>query len=233
MRWALLLSICFIMFGYSITRYVLIPLQDQVIHYYGMNDVQYNLLQSIYAWPNSISCFIGGIMMDKIGLHSMIFIAWTTNMIGCSIMTLSASPTMISYIMLSISRIIVGIGNEVMTITLRVYIVDNFKRNKHGIIFGVFLTMISISLGLNNIFIYQIYSLSKSMQFAVSVPLMIYPIVSAPLLLHILWQKRHPNHQKTTKSHTSLITPTTKTRRSIARKQTINFSVHEIKQFPK
>ena len=44
--------------SYGINRYVLVPIQDQLIDWY-------NLLMTLYSWPNVLFSMICGILIDK------------------------------------------------------------------------------------------------------------------------------------------------------------------------
>ena len=190
MQWLLLFVVCFAMIGYTVSRYQLIPIQDQLIDYYDINDSNYTLLQSLYSWPNGLASILFGILIDKLGLNIMIFVAFIFTMIGNSITIYSAASYHVtdSYLMLCIARTIVGIGNESFNTSLRVFIVKNFDKNRYGLVFAIYSATVSFIQALNSIFMYQVYSISKSILFTLSVPLMIYPICTLPLFIHMIYE---------------------------------------------
>ena len=60
------------------------------MEFYGIDSVNYNLLQLLYSWPNAITCIISGIMIDKLGLYRMIMSTFIATIFGISLMYISA-----------------------------------------------------------------------------------------------------------------------------------------------
>eukprot|EP01084_Bolivina_argentea_P017229 32180_1 len=231
MNWHLILSVCFFVIGYGLNRYVLIAIQDQLIFFYSISDVDYNLLASLYSWPNAITLLLCGFTIDKIGLIKVLVISWIITMIESCLSVISALPTFKSFVLLCIGRIIVGIGNESLNISLKVFIVNSFNKNEYGFTMSAFSSSINIASAINNPLIYEIYSFFDSIQIALSVPLIISPILSLPLVLCIIYNHFTQINQKHDES-TMLITPNSMTNKTkTARKQTIDFNVSALKQF--
>lgn len=175
------------MFAYAANRFPLVSIQDQLMEFYDINSVNYNLLQLLYSWPNAISCIISGIMIDKIGLNRVIMIAFITTISGLLIMFISV--TIHSFALLCTSRFMVGVGNETMRISLIVLISSIFTKNRYGIAIGFFISSIAISTSLNTVITYQIYELfGESIEFALLYPLILSTILAVPLLSYISFQ---------------------------------------------
>eukprot|EP01084_Bolivina_argentea_P174650 302522_1 len=237
MKWFLLLAICLVDLGYGINRYILIPLQDQLIDYYNINSVDYNLLQSIYSWPNAITLLFCGIIIDKIGLNRMIFISWSITMFGGVLVTISSIYTFRNYLMLCIGRIIIGISNEAMNVCLKVYIVNKFDKKEYGFAMAAYIAFQGVAGAVNNVFVFQMYLLLNSLQLALTAPLIIYPILSFPFFVMTIkntyCQSMFITNTNTNNENESskLITPTTKAKMKVPRRQTVNLNLSTLKKF--
>lgn len=62
-RWVVLVILCLGMFGYSYCYDNVVALQDQLQSEYNLSNIQYNMLYSIYAFPNCFIPIIGGVIM--------------------------------------------------------------------------------------------------------------------------------------------------------------------------
>eukprot|EP01084_Bolivina_argentea_P168535 292242_1 len=202
-QWLLLFFICLVLFCYATNRFGLIPIQDQIINYYEINSIDYNLTQSLYSWPNVATCIICGLLCDKIGLNKMLFGSWIIIIIGSIIVTLSAQNAYISYWMLCLGRTFVGVGNESIAITIKVFAWNNFNPNQHGLIFGIIVAGVSVGISMNSIFIYQFFKLTNSIQFTISLPLIINTILPLPLFTYITCNNRLKRNRKTISSDTT------------------------------
>ena len=168
----LLFTISLSGFAYQTSRWCLRPVQDQLIDYYNIHTVEYTILQSFYSWPNIVSCIICGILINRIGLNKMFIASYLINMVGLFLMIISVIK--IDYIYLCISRVIVGISNESLRISLNIYLVSNFNANRHGIVLSIFVASLAISSAINASLIYQIYLfVNKSMILTLSYPLFV------------------------------------------------------------
>ena len=177
-RWIILIIICIIAVPHAFNRHVLVPIQDQLIEWYNINDIQYNLLMTLYAWPNFIFCVVCGILIDRFGVRIILILSWIVVMIGLGILVYSS--VIKQYLLLCISRIIVGIGNESLSIACRIYVIEFFNRNEFALAFGVFVAFGGFGTGLNTLIGYQTYE-AHGIVFAISLPLIIGSCVCLPL----------------------------------------------------
>lgn len=182
-------------------RHVLVSIQDPLIVFFDINAVEYNLWQSLYSWPNAICCAMLGMLIDKIGLNRMIFGCFISCWIGLIIMTMSPSNFIDKdngYILLCISRVIVGSTNEALRIALRILVLNHFDTNRYGIAMSIFEGVILIWSALNNVIILQIYLLFDSIPNTLLIPSIIYPILAIPLFSYLFRQMyidKYPNSQ--------------------------------------
>ena len=94
-------------------------LKDKVIHdEESSNDIKYNMLYSVYAYPNIILPLIGGFIIDKFGIHfaSIMFTAFLA--IGQGIFTIAGymetddQSNNLPYTLAIVGRIVFGIGGD-------------------------------------------------------------------------------------------------------------------------
>eukprot|EP00483_Globobulimina_turgida_P010524 UN10545 len=226
MKWFFILALCLVVMGCALVRLNLMPIQDQLIQEYKINDIDYNLLQSLYSWPNCITSLFCGVLMDKIGVNRMVCILWVLTMIGCVIATLSATYT--SFTMLCIGRVVMGIGNEPLNVALKVIAVVNVDKKHYALVLAVLISFYSASFSINSIFVYQIYSLFNSIQFALAIPVIICPILAMPLLLYFVYthncHKTHPEPVDVELTHLIVTEEITK--------DTNNFKIADLKKLP-
>eukprot|EP01084_Bolivina_argentea_P012785 23939_1 len=209
-HWLLLAVFCLAVLAYGTNRYGLIPIQDQIIDYYDISDIDYNLLQSLYSWPNVVTCVVCGILCDKFGVNTMLFSSWSIMIIGDIIVILSAQNTYTFYWLLCIGRTIIGIGCESFNIAGKVFCWNQFNPKKHGVIFGIINATAALSSAANNIFIYQIYKLVNSIQITFLIQVIIIVCVSIPLFVYIFYNKQKESISSSESDTTNLLKPETK-----------------------
>ena len=185
-RWIILIIICINGVSYSFNGQVLVPIQDQIIEWYNIDDMQYNLLMTLYSWPNFIFSILCGILIDRFGVRIILSSCWVTILIGLGILVYSS--VIKQYLLLCISRIIVGIGNESLVIACRLYVTEFFNRNEFGFVFGVYMAFIGLGTGLNTLIGYQIYE-AHGIVFSISLPLIIGAFVCLPLFGLIYYER--------------------------------------------
>ena len=161
-------------------RYVLVPIQDQLMEWYAINAVQYQLLQTLYSWPNMICSILCGILIDKFSVRKILCVSWVILLIGLILIFISSFSS--DYIMLCVGRTITGIGNEGLSISLKLYVIHFFQTREYGIVFGVYLAFISFGNGLNSFVSFQIYQWFD-IKHSMAIPLVVAPIVSIPLFI--------------------------------------------------
>ena len=76
---------------------------------YDVKDSSFNLLFSLYAFPNIILPFIGGILMDKIGLRPSLMIFLSMSTVGYLLFSISVGIS--SFALALVSRILFALGS--------------------------------------------------------------------------------------------------------------------------
>eukprot|EP01084_Bolivina_argentea_P086914 157044_1 len=185
-RWLFCGIICLNTISLGFNRYNLVPIQDQIISWYNINAIDYNILMTLYIWPNVICGILFGIFTDKIGVRKIIILSWFITIIG--LFTVFYSSIIKNYILLCIARLIVGIGNEGLSLSLKLYLIEFFKPNEYSIAFSFVLSSPSIGNMFNTYFSYQIYVLFGIIT-AVSIPLIIAPFVCILLFTTMIVEK--------------------------------------------
>eukprot|EP01084_Bolivina_argentea_P227949 385074_1 len=180
LRWIILLIICSNGISYGVCRHILVPIQDQLIDWYDINSIKYNLLMTLYAWPNVIFCICWGVLIDRIGVKKIIFTSWSINIIGLFVILYSCIN--INYYLLCIGRFIVGIGNEGLNVSAKLYMIQFFKHSEYGIVFGVYSSFLALGSGVNTWITYRIY-LWFNIKYAMAIPLIISPFTAIPLFI--------------------------------------------------
>jgi MFS family permease len=90
-----------------------------------MSESQFNLLYSLYAFPNIIIPLIGGILIDKIGARVVLIITSTFCVLGQAIFGFGGYSNLFSIML--VGRIIFGIGGEVLHASQNTLISNWFK----------------------------------------------------------------------------------------------------------
>eukprot|EP01083_Nonionella_stella_P221463 791175_1 len=109
-RWVVLFLSCWAMFGSYYCYDNPTALANQFQDKYNLTDTQYNLLYSVYSFPNIILPLFGGALIDKIGaeISLLIFLCFITA--GQALFAFAASIN--SYPLMLIGRIVYGFGGE-------------------------------------------------------------------------------------------------------------------------
>lgn len=99
-------------------------LKTYVTHDSDTNDVRYNMLYSVYSYPNIILPLVGGILVDKVGLNFAIILFGTFQLIGEGIFTIAGfigtddRSNHLPFIVAIVGRFFLGMGGESLTVSL-------------------------------------------------------------------------------------------------------------------
>ena len=109
-RWIALSMLCFAMLSIYYCYDNPAALQNQILDTYNLTSVQYNTLYSIYALPNIIIPFFGGVLTDMLGPRTTVIVFFLCVMLGQGLFAIGAS---IGYYSLMVAgRCLFGIGSE-------------------------------------------------------------------------------------------------------------------------
>ncbi|KAK5583104.1 hypothetical protein RB653_004694 [Dictyostelium firmibasis] len=103
--------------------------------HYNMDATQYSRLYSVYAIPNIILVFLGGILVDLIGVNKCSIICSSLLTISIIISAISSTPA--NYELLLFSRILLGVGGETMIVCMASYITKFFEQSNQSLLFGL------------------------------------------------------------------------------------------------
>ncbi|KAM9952741.1 hypothetical protein ACTFIR_007796 [Dictyostelium discoideum] len=103
--------------------------------HYDMNASQYSRLYSVYAIPNIVLVFLGGILVDLIGVNKCSIICSTLLTISVVLCAISSTPA--NYELLLFSRILLGVGGETMIVCIASYITQFFETSNQSLLFGL------------------------------------------------------------------------------------------------
>ena len=153
LRWVICIVVCWSGMSYGINRYNLVPIQDQLIAAYSISAVEYNLLMSMYSWPNIVFAITCGVLVYKFGVRKMLCLSRFLTLLGLA--TIVYSSLDYDYTTLSMGRVNVGIGNEGLSLCLKLYLIGFFKSKEYSIVFALYLTFITLGSGFNTLAGYQ------------------------------------------------------------------------------
>ncbi|KAN0006980.1 hypothetical protein ACTFIU_005173 [Dictyostelium citrinum] len=103
--------------------------------HYDMDASQYSRLYSVYAIPNIVLVFLGGILVDLIGVNKCSIICSSLLTISIVLCAISATPA--NYELLLFSRILLGVGGETMIVCIASYITQFFETSNQSLLFGL------------------------------------------------------------------------------------------------
>ncbi|GIV46014.1 MAG: hypothetical protein KatS3mg036_0832 [Ignavibacterium sp.] len=136
LRWTVLLLISLGMFGNYYIYDSISPLADLLKSQLGFSDSNIGLLNAIYSFPNIIMVLIGGLIIDRIGTRTSVLIFTTLIMLGSIITAITGN-----IIVMSIGRLIFGLGAESMIVAITTVIARWFKGKELSFAFGLNLTV--------------------------------------------------------------------------------------------
>ncbi|EGC33659.1 hypothetical protein DICPUDRAFT_94995 [Dictyostelium purpureum] len=102
---------------------------------YSIDATQFGRLYSIYALPNVIMVFLGGILVDLIGTNKSSLIFSTILTISTILAAISSSTH--SYGLLMFSRVLLGLGGESLLVCIATFITDMFEANQVSLVMGI------------------------------------------------------------------------------------------------
>lgn len=91
----------------------------------AMGEAKFNLLYSLYAFPNVVVPLIGGMLIDKIGSRIVLIITCSICVLGQIIYSLGGLQNIFSIMLLG--RIVFGVGGEVLHAAQNTLISNWFK----------------------------------------------------------------------------------------------------------
>jgi MFS family permease len=134
-RWSILVITCFLTFGsyacYDTPGALVVYIQNDL----HVDSFQYNLLYSVYSWPNTILVFFGGILVDKLGTRVSGLIFTSIVLVGQCIYALGA--TIGSFDLMIFGRFVFGLGGESLAVVQSTITSHWFSGNELAMAFGI------------------------------------------------------------------------------------------------
>ncbi|UXI20375.1 GRIP and coiled-coil domain-containing protein 2-like [Sarcoptes scabiei] len=139
-RYFVLIFMCFLGFGSYYCYDNPGALQKQIIKEMDINIGTFSQLYSWYSWPQTILCFFGGFLIDRvfgIRLGAIIFAAII--LIGQLFFALGAFCDL--FWVMNFGRFIFGVGGESLAVAQNTYAVSWFKDKELNMVFGLQLSI--------------------------------------------------------------------------------------------
>eukprot|EP01084_Bolivina_argentea_P316457 548554_1 len=155
LRWVALVIVCFAMFCDAFAFYQPVPLQDELIETYSISQIQYNLLFTAYTLPNIITALLSGILIDIIGINTLLLSTYACDIIGHTIFIIGCIIP--NYTLMLIGRCIFGIGAESFATARKPFICSFFKGKELGFALGINLASRRLASSINVVFTWQLY----------------------------------------------------------------------------
>ena len=104
-----------------------------------LTSFRYNLLVSLYSWPNTVMVFVGGLLIDRYGNRKSAVALTLLVLVGQLIMTVAV--TLRWYWLLLVGRFVFGIGGESLNVCQSTIVSRWFAGHELAMAFGFSLTV--------------------------------------------------------------------------------------------
>ena len=136
-RWVILVLACLMMVGSYYSYDIPAALKTQIDDYTGNSsdyELNFSLLYTLYAAPNVILPFFGGILVDKFGIRVCLLIFASLITLGQTIFSIGISIK--SWPVMFLGRLVFGFGGESFTVANSALLADWFKGFLKFVIMG-------------------------------------------------------------------------------------------------
>mmetsp|Transcript_59956 Transcript_59956/g.98969 ORF Transcript_59956/g.98969 Transcript_59956/m.98969 type:complete len:550 (+) Transcript_59956:21-1670(+) len=159
-RWLVLCLSCWAMFGSYYCYDNPTALATQMQSTYDLTDIQYNLLYSVYSFPNIVLPLFGGALVDKIGaeISLLIFLVFVT--VGQAVFAFATSIN--SYPLMLVGRVVFGFGGESLCVAESALLAVYFVGTEVAFAMGLNLSIGRAGSSLNDWATLRIYELNES-----------------------------------------------------------------------
>lgn len=100
-------------------------------------NTDYQLLYSLYSFPNTVLPFFGGILVDRLGVRTMCFLTVSLALVGHVIVAVGLQAR--SWAAMWVGRIVFGIGTESLCVAQRLLVIAWFSGAELAMAMGVIL----------------------------------------------------------------------------------------------
>jgi MFS family permease len=160
-RYKVLVATCLLTFGsyycFDMPSMLEKPLTDSVIAHASFAKKNpsffYQLFYTVYAWTNMAMSLVAGLMVDRVGLKTSVFLFLSFCLIGSALFGLAFTLTSLTpdhrYILMFVGRFIFGLGGGSITIAQNTITAYWFKNKELAMAFGCTLTISRIGSVIN------------------------------------------------------------------------------------
>lgn len=133
-------------YSYDMPNALSTKIKEKITHD-GSNEVRYNMLYSVYSYPNIVLPLLGGILIDRLGLNVGMVVFCFLSLLGQSVFALSGwlgtddKNNDYPYIIALTGRIIFGIGGDSLTVCQSVSVYRWFKGSELSFALSLTTTM--------------------------------------------------------------------------------------------
>mmetsp|Transcript_11707 Transcript_11707/g.11650 ORF Transcript_11707/g.11650 Transcript_11707/m.11650 type:complete len:152 (+) Transcript_11707:252-707(+) len=125
--------------------------------YVARGDVKYNLLYSVYSYPNIILPLIGGVLIDKIGINFSIVLFSTLLVAGQGVFAIAGfvgesgeDHVSTAFIIAIIGRVVFGLGGESLNVCQSTIVSRWFKGKELSLALGINISVSRLGSVFNN-----------------------------------------------------------------------------------
>ncbi|CAI2364172.1 unnamed protein product [Moneuplotes crassus] len=156
-RWVALFFACFFLLGSYFCYDNPNALSDMLQKYVSVGDVKYNLLYSVYSYPNVILPLIGGVLIDKIGINFSIVLFSILLVAGQGVFAIAGfvgesgeDHVSTAFIIAIIGRVVFGLGGESLNVCQSTVVSRWFKGKELSLALGINISVSRLGSVFNN-----------------------------------------------------------------------------------
>lgn len=139
-RLFILFFICTLSFGSYFCFDTPAALEDPMLKTLSIDKTRYELLYSLYSWPNVILSVIGGYLLDRVFGHRLGAIIFSS-FVCVGQLIYAAGAHFGSFPTMCVGRFVFGLGGESLAVTQNTYSVIWFKGKELNLVFGLLLSV--------------------------------------------------------------------------------------------
>lgn len=148
LRWVVVLLASFLVFGndycYDLPQALQTPIQEK----FGISEVEFNLLYSVYSLPNILLPFIGGYILDYFGIKAGVLLYNILIITGQVLFTIGCYTN--NYQLLIIGRSVFGTGAESLNVAQSTIVTMWFRGKELSTALGISLCICRLGSSLNS-----------------------------------------------------------------------------------
>lgn len=132
-------------------------LQEQIEKNMTVTTTQFASLYSWYSWPNTILCFLGGFLIDRLFGIRLGAIIFSSIIIGGQVL-FAMGGLLNHFWLMQLGRFVFGVGGESLAVAQNTYAVAWFKDKELNMVFGLQLSISRLGSMANFMSMPKVYS---------------------------------------------------------------------------